>query len=96
MAYKSKKSQTLREGNPEKDSQIYFLQPAGVAELVDARDLKSLGLQRLCGFDSRPPHHIPKQLGCICRHELNPFQILGSSRLMKNVLAASDQVDGVL
>ena len=56
MAYKSKKSQTLREGNPEKDSQIYFLQPAGVAELVDARDLKSLGLQRLCGFDSRPPH----------------------------------------
>ena len=31
-------------------------QRAGVAELVDARDLKSLGPQGLCGFDSRPPH----------------------------------------
>ena len=31
---------------------------AGVAELVDARDLKSLGPQGLCGFDSRPPHQL--------------------------------------
>ena len=30
---------------------------ARVAKLVDARDLKSLGL-RLCGFESRPEHHI--------------------------------------
>ncbi len=31
---------------------------AGVAELVDARDLKSLSLW-LCGFDPRRPHHLP-------------------------------------
>ena len=30
---------------------------AWVAELVDARDLKSLKAQSLCGFDSRPRHH---------------------------------------
>ena len=29
---------------------------AWVAELVDARDLKSLEAQSLCGFDSRPRH----------------------------------------
>ena len=32
---------------------------AGVAELVDARDLKSLGGYPLCGFESRPRHSIP-------------------------------------
>jgi hypothetical protein len=37
--------------------QVLWFHPAGVAELVDARDLKSLGPQGLCGFDSRPPHH---------------------------------------
>ena len=36
---------------------------AGVAELVDARDLKSLGPQGLCGFDSRPPHQNPRWCG---------------------------------
>jgi hypothetical protein len=30
---------------------------AWVAELVDARDLKSLKAKSLCGFDSRPRHH---------------------------------------
>ena len=30
---------------------------AGVAELVDARDLKSLGAKALCRFDSGRPHH---------------------------------------
>ncbi|MBF8296520.1 MAG: hypothetical protein HW389_3065 [Bacteroidetes bacterium] len=29
---------------------------AGVAELVDAQDLKSCVLQRACGFESRPRH----------------------------------------
>ena len=28
-----------------------------MAELVDARDLKSLGPKWLCGFNSRPGHH---------------------------------------
>ncbi len=35
---------------------------AGVAELVDARDLKSLVPHGTCGFDSRPPHHISNEL----------------------------------
>ena len=30
---------------------------AGMAELVDARDLKSLGAQALCRFDPGCPHH---------------------------------------
>jgi hypothetical protein len=30
---------------------------AGVAKLVDATDLKSVGPIGLCGFDSRRPHH---------------------------------------
>src|SRR5262249_6934972 len=32
------------------------LDQAGMAELVDARDLKSLGAQALCRFDSGCPH----------------------------------------
>ena len=31
---------------------------AGMAELVDARDLKSLGAQALCRFDPGCPHHL--------------------------------------
>ena len=31
---------------------------AGVAELVDARDLKSLGAKAPCRFDSGRPHHL--------------------------------------
>jgi hypothetical protein len=34
---------------------------AGMAELVDARDLKSLG-PRLSGFESRCPHHLQNNL----------------------------------
>lgn len=30
---------------------------AGMAEQVDARDLKSLGAQALCRFDPGCPHH---------------------------------------
>jgi hypothetical protein len=33
------------------------LDQAGMAELVDARDLKSLGAQALCRFDPGCPHH---------------------------------------
>jgi hypothetical protein len=33
-----------------------FHAPARVAKLADAWDLKSLGEQSLCGFDSRPEH----------------------------------------
>ena len=35
---------------------------AGVAELVDARDLKSLGGYPLCGFESRPRHSVQLEL----------------------------------
>ena len=35
---------------------VFFVNGAGVAELVDARDLKSLGPQGPCRFDSGPPH----------------------------------------
>lgn len=31
--------------------------PGGVAESVDARDLKSLGMKILWGFKSPRPHH---------------------------------------
>ncbi len=46
----------LEETGVENARKAFNFQYAGVAELVDARDLKSLGLKRLCGFDSRPPH----------------------------------------
>src|SRR2546428_11942837 len=32
---------------------------AGVAKLVDARDLKSLGRRLPCGFESHPRHAVP-------------------------------------
>src|SRR5439155_2631644 len=39
---------------------------AGVAELADAMDSKSIGLQGPCGFDSHPRHHAPRaSLGCM-------------------------------
>jgi hypothetical protein len=44
-------------------TQAASFQPAGVAELVDARDLKSLVPNGTCRFDSGPPHHIPRDLG---------------------------------
>ena len=37
---------------------------AWVAELVDARDLKSLGAQSLYEFKSRPGHHINTNVVC--------------------------------
>ncbi len=37
---------------------------AWVAELVDARDLKSLGAQSLYEFKSRPGHHIKTNVVC--------------------------------
>src|SRR5207245_2824559 len=49
---------------------------AGVAELVDARDLKSLGLQGPCRFDSGPPHQIPLRSGDtrnLCKNHLESF-----------------------
>ena len=36
---------------------LISLDQAGMAELVDARDLKSLGAQALCRFDPGCPHH---------------------------------------
>src|SRR5713226_2044042 len=45
----------------------FVLLSAGVAELVDARDLKSLGPQGPCRFDSGPPHQIPEGLSDSCR-----------------------------
>ncbi len=37
---------------------LISLDQAGMAELVDARDLKSLGAQALCRFDPGCPHHL--------------------------------------
>jgi hypothetical protein len=47
---------TGEELETEESDKSFKINRAGVAELVDARDLKSLGPQGLCGFDSRPPH----------------------------------------
>ncbi len=43
---------------------MYFLfcAAARMAELVDARDLKSLDWKRLCEFKSRSGHHILKDI----------------------------------
>lgn len=41
---------------------VFQADDADVAKLVDARDLKSLGL-RLYGFDPRRPHHCPALTG---------------------------------
>ena len=38
------------------DRRLHKLSLAGVAKLVDARDLKSLGLLSPCRFDSGPRH----------------------------------------
>ena len=42
---------------PESGKFARQINAAGMAELVDARDLKSLGAQALCRFDPGCPHH---------------------------------------
>src|SRR2546425_5766077 len=56
---------------------------AGVAELVDARDLKSLGLQGPCRFDSGPPHQIQLRPGAtrdLSRTNLRSFAPMSAVR----------------
>ena len=49
-------SATVEAGEAEGARQVLSNQCAGVAELVDARDLKSLVPHGTCRFDSGPPH----------------------------------------
>jgi hypothetical protein len=37
---------------------VYMLEIAGVAKLVDAKDLKSFGSKELCRFDPGRPHQV--------------------------------------
>jgi hypothetical protein len=39
-----------------------MLEIAGVAKLVDAKDLKSFGSKELCRFDPGRPHHVGQHL----------------------------------
>jgi hypothetical protein len=43
-------------GDEEVGAPLSKLDPAEVAELADATDLKSVGPHGPCGFDSRPRH----------------------------------------
>jgi hypothetical protein len=71
---------TTFDGPPsDKVEQFTEFQRAGVAELVDARDLKSLGPQGLCGFDSHPPHQILKELVRTDNGGADLFQLLGTN-----------------
>ena len=45
---------------------------AGVAELVDARDLKSRVPKGACGFDPRPRHHPERAGPGASRHASTP------------------------
>ena len=61
------------------NSSIVGSSPAGtsialVAKLVDARDLKSRGLQTPCRFDSGPGHHL-WFCGCSSMVELQPSKL---------------------
>src|SRR5208282_6107974 len=51
-------SATVEAGDAEGIGQVLCSQCAGVAELVDARDLKSLVPHGTCRFDSGPPHQV--------------------------------------
>jgi hypothetical protein len=42
-----------------------FHSHAGVAELADAQDLKSCDAKASCGFDPRPRHKFPREVGDI-------------------------------
>ena len=53
MSFLSKNSLTLNLQSTFFNSKILL---AGMAELVDAQDLKSCVLQRACGFESRSRH----------------------------------------
>ena len=59
------------------------MRPAGVAELVDATDLKSVGAKALCRFESGRPHQT-QQYVRNQRHDsgkLPPFALKGESRM---------------
>ena len=53
-------------------------QNAGMAELVDARDLKSRDTKVSYGFDSRFRHHIAEWSSLVARRAHNP-KVVGSN-----------------
>jgi hypothetical protein len=53
------------------------MQRAGVAELVDATDLKSVGPKGLCRFESGRPHHRP------CRDAVEGYFAIGAGHLRR-------------